>query len=149
MALSASDPASRATFLDSVAVIYYLNGDMRADVLEPVLSRAEAGDEVVYVSAVTVTEVLSQPLRDNDRTAEAAARLFLSMCDVVPFDSMVGERAAVLRARYGLRTPDALIIASTLSVEAARVVGNDDRWKRVAEIDYVHLDDRPSDLRGP
>ncbi len=56
-------------------------------------------------------------------------------------DVQLAEHAARLRARYGLRTSDAIICATGIVVHADAVVGNDERWKQVVEIRYEHLDD--------
>ncbi len=130
---------------DTTACIYYLERpatDPRCAVLLPVVRAAEAGTIDLAVSTVTVTELLTGPLRAGDREAEAAVRLFVGLlCTVVPVDLAVAERAATIRAEYGLRTPDALICATAMLV-AAVVVGNDEQWKRVGSLaSYVHIDD--------
>jgi predicted nucleic acid-binding protein len=103
--------------------------DPRCAVLLPVVAAAQAGTGDLMISTVTVTELLTAPLRDGNREAEAAARLFMGLlCTVVPVDLAVAERAAALRTEHGLRTPDALICATALG-SAAVVVGNDLRWK--------------------
>ncbi len=136
--------AGRVVF-DTTACIYYVERpavDPRCAVLLPVVRAAEAGTVDLVVSTVTVTELLTGPLRAGDREGEAAVRLFVSLlCTVVPVDLAVAERAAALRAEHGLRTPDALICATAL-LAAARVVGNDERWKRLGGVTpYVHIDD--------
>jgi predicted nucleic acid-binding protein len=133
---------SRVVF-DTTACIYYLErpaADPRCAVLLPVVAAAQSGTLDLMISTVTVVELLTAPLRDSNREAEAAARLFVGvLCTVVPVDRAVAERAAALRADYGLRTPDALICATALG-SAAVVVGNDLRWKH-AGLPYVHIDD--------
>lgn len=133
----------RRVVFDTTACIYYLErpaSDPRCAVLLPVVAAAQAGTVDLMISTVTVTELLTAPLRDGNREAEAAARLFMGLlCTVVPVDLAVAERAAELRAEHGLRTPDALICATALG-SAAAVVGNDLRWKH-AGLPYVHIDD--------
>lgn len=135
----------RNALLDTTACIYFLeasSSDRRRVMLEPLMRAAESGENEVSVSALTVTELLTGPLRAGDRIAEARARLFLyEICSVVPVASDVAEAAARMRARYRLRTPDALVCATGLVMDADAVLGNDARWKRVIEVNYVHLDD--------
>lgn len=131
---------------DTTACIYYLARpavDPRCAVLLPVVAAAQSGTIDLMISTVTVTELLTGPLRDGNREAEAAVRLFLGLlCRVVPVDLVVAERAAAIRAEHGLRTPDALICATALC-SAAVVVGNDLRWKKHpgSGMSYVHIDD--------
>lgn len=136
--------AGRVVF-DTAACIYYLERpvtDPRCAVLLPVVRAAQAGAVDLVVSTVTVTELLTGPLRAGDREAEAAVRLFVSLlCTVTPVDLAVAERAAAIRAEHGLRTPDALICATAV-LAAAVVVGNDEQWKRMGSLTpYVHIDD--------
>ncbi|MDQ3963900.1 MAG: PIN domain-containing protein [Actinomycetota bacterium] len=137
--------AYRNVVLDTSACIYFLEGpasDPRHMLTKPIIRAAEEGEVDVSVSVVSVTELLTGPLRAHDRLAEAHARLLLyEICRVVPMDVQVAEYAARLRVRYGLRTPDAIVCATGVVVHADAVVGNDERWKQVAEIPYRHLDD--------
>lgn len=136
--------AGRVVF-DTTACIYYLEhpaADPRCAVLLPVVRAAQAGTVDLVVSTVTVTELLTGPLRAGDREAEAAVRLFVGLlCTVAPVDLAVAERAADIRAEHGLRTPDALICATAM-LPAAVIVGNDKKWMRIGGlIRYVHIDD--------
>ena len=135
----------RNVVLDTAPCIYFLEGsvsDRRRAVMDPLIESAESGETQVSVSTLSVTELLTGPLRKKDRMAEARTRLFLSeLCNLVPADFEVADAAARLRARHRLRTPDALVCATGLVIGADAIVGNDARWKRVADLPYVHLDD--------
>jgi predicted nucleic acid-binding protein len=57
-------------------------------------------------------------------------------------DATVCEKAADIRAKYTwLRTPDALQIASAILHNADVIITNDDKWKRVTELQIVVLQD--------
>lgn len=53
----------------------------------------------------------------------------------------VAEQAALLRAKYNLRTPDAVQLATAVEVRADYFFTNDDRLKLVREITVVTLSD--------
>jgi predicted nucleic acid-binding protein len=142
--------AGRVAF-DTTACIYYLEcatTDPRCAVLLPVVRAAEARTIDLVVSTVTVTELLTGPLRAGNQKAEAAVRLFVGLlCTVVPVDLAVAERAAAIRADHGFRTPDALICATAV-LTAAVIVGNDPKWKRMGSlVTYVHIDDLVASCR--
>ncbi|WP_404987325.1 type II toxin-antitoxin system VapC family toxin [Candidatus Hadarchaeum sp.] len=59
-------------------------------------------------------------------------------------DAAIAERAADLRARYGLRTPDALQVATALHAGATAFLTNDARLKAVRELEVVLLDELSS-----
>jgi predicted nucleic acid-binding protein len=48
-------------------------------------------------------------------------------------------RAAEIRARYGLRTPDAIMIATAIESGATLAVTNDDAWRKVEELEVLVL----------
>ena len=56
-----------------------------------------------------------------------------------PIDTLVAERAAELRARYQLKTPDALQIAVSLENDATLLITNDGHIKKVEDIEVVVL----------
>ena len=134
-----------AAVLDTTSCIYFLEGapsDRRRSLVQPLVKAAESGDTELLVSALTVTELLTGPIRAGDRVAEARTRLLLyEICRAVPVDVATAEAAARIRAHHGLRTPDAIVCATGLTTGADVVIGNEARWKRVVEVDYVHLDD--------
>jgi predicted nucleic acid-binding protein len=53
----------------------------------------------------------------------------------VPVTLEVARHAARLRAAYGLRTPDAIHLATAVAAEAAEFVTTDRRLARVKEIE--------------
>jgi predicted nucleic acid-binding protein len=53
----------------------------------------------------------------------------------------IAERATDLRARYNLRTPDALHVATALISSCDAILTNDNGMKRVREIRVLVLDD--------
>lgn len=135
----------RKVVVDTAPCIYFLEGDpgdRRRALMEPLVRAGESGRTRLLVSTLTASELLTGPLRSGDRPGEAKVKVFVQgLCRAVPVDIEIAEVAARLRARHGLRTPDAIICATGLVEEADVVVGNDSLWKRVDEIRYVHLDD--------
>jgi predicted nucleic acid-binding protein len=53
----------------------------------------------------------------------------------------VARRAVVLRAKYGIRVPDALQIAASLEAEDTAFVTNDQRLVKVEELHVLQFDD--------
>lgn len=131
--------------LDTSACIYFLDGaqhSVRQRIVAAVLQRVEAGNAVVLISPITVAELLVKPMRDGAVEAEAMVRLFVSrLCRVVPMTEKTAALAADFRSRYGLRLPDACIVAAAVEHHVDAVIGNDAQWKRISEIVYQHLDD--------
>jgi predicted nucleic acid-binding protein len=62
----------------------------------------------------------------------------------VAVDDTIARIAAELRARYGIRTADAVQLSAALSARATAFITNDARLRRVAELDVVILADYAS-----
>jgi predicted nucleic acid-binding protein len=135
----------RSVLLDTSACIYFLDGsrqDRRHREMAALVERAEDGALTIVLSPISVAELLVLPIREGDVEAEAMVRLFVSkLCEVVPATDATASSAALFRSKYGLRLPDAFVLASALERSVEGVVGNDRAWKRVEEIRYLHIDD--------
>jgi predicted nucleic acid-binding protein len=101
-----------AVVLDSAAVIAFLD---RRDALHDVAD--EAIRELIakhrfYISAATLTEVLTGAYLEHHD--EAVVRGFLAdlVSGILPVEEEGAERAARIRADHRLPTPDALILAT-------------------------------------
>lgn len=135
----------RRVLLDTSAVIYFLNRTPGYEaLLKPLFSRVEEGAVEAIFSMITEVELLVGPMRSNDDESVGLIRLFLDQfpnVEVAPITREVGYRGAQLRARHGLKLPDALIIATGLTSGCRAVIGNDHSWARVKELPFICLDD--------
>lgn len=136
--LEAAIPASATIVLDSSAVLAYLDGGEAVSPLTTVLidEFVAGGRNDAVVSTVTVTEALVRPIRAASAPAvelvEAFIRHFANLrVEPVSFD--VAREAARIRAATAIRTPDALILATAVVVDASTVVSNDGRWAAAIE----------------
>ncbi len=58
---------------------------------------------------------------------------------MVNIDPGIAERGAELRAKYGIRTPDALQVASAIENQATIFISNDNKLKKIKEIEIAAL----------
>ena len=131
--LLAALTASAPLVVDTSVVLSYLNGDdvfsgAAAIVFDDLVA---AGTHPATLSAVTVTECLVRPFRTGP-AAVATAQTFLNhfaSLHVRAIDAELGAEAARVRALTGLRTPDALVVATALVEGIATVVSADGRWR--------------------
>lgn len=95
-------------------------------------------------SVLLIPEVLSKPLRDGDVKAVRKLSELLARLDLRPVDRATAERAAILRARYNLCTPDAVHLATAIGMGAHRFITNNKRDFNgsIREIDITY----PADL---
>ncbi len=91
-------------------------------------------------SMITLIEACVHPKRNGrDDLVQAYEKALLRSRQVqtMPVDEDVARRAVELRARYGMRVPDALQIAASLEAGATAFVTNDKRLARVQEIQVL------------
>jgi predicted nucleic acid-binding protein len=95
-------------------------------------------------SVITLTEVLNQPIKAGNHKLEQEYRDILvnsGSYQLVAINVQIAEAAAGFRARYGLRTPDALHVASAISTACDAFLTNDTGIKRVTELPILILDE--------
>ncbi|MEX2459683.1 MAG: PIN domain-containing protein [Paenibacillaceae bacterium] len=108
-----------------------------------VLEHIEEGLVTGVASSVSLTEILVKPIREGNLTLEKQYKLLFSHfpnLTILPVDNVVAERAAYLRGKYNIKTPDALILAAALVANADLFITNDQRLETVREIKCVTLD---------
>ena len=120
---------------DTSPFIYFVERHLTyVEVMREVIRRVDAGTMTGYSSVVTLTEVLTLPKRLGNTTVEQAYRDILLHSRhfvLMAIDAAIAERAAALRARYTLRTPDALQIATALQAGCQGFLTNDVALTRV------------------
>jgi len=131
--------------LDTAPFIYFLERNPAyVTVVREVVRRISTGVLSGHTSTITLTEVLVQPLRLGNAALAQRYRRFLSRSrnlSLEPISASVAERAADLRARYGLRTPDALQVAAALGAGCDAFLTNDGQLQRVTELRVLVLDE--------
>lgn len=131
--------------VETAPFIYYVERyPAYVDKMRVVFLALEAGQFEVVTSTVTLTEVLTKPLRAGDSVLVKMYREMLQTTRNVilePVSAVVAERAADLRARYNLKTPDALQVAVALQTGCDAFLSNDSGLKRVTDIRVLLLDE--------
>ena len=101
--------------LDTPPIIYFIEAHATYDALVTnIFQRIAAGSLQGLTSVITLTEVLVHPLRQANMVLQQAYRRILMRSPnfhTLPVNIVIAESAADLRARYNLRTPDAIQIA--------------------------------------
>jgi len=104
----------------------------------------ERGHNPAVTSTITLLDLLAQPYRDQKE--ELAQKIFAlassyPKVEWVSVTMNLADRAAELRARYRLSTPDAIQLATAIGHKATRFYGNDRSLRRVKEIECLIVDD--------
>lgn len=123
----------RKVGLDTSLLIYHLEDiEPYADLTEIIFASIAEGSLRAVLSTISVTELLVQPFakRQQDRiTTFEQFLLSLPNTDLIPPSYSVTKEAARLRAKYMIRTPDALLISTALGEKAEAFLTNDSRLR--------------------
>ncbi|MFH0850166.1 MAG: PIN domain-containing protein [Candidatus Bathyarchaeota archaeon] len=130
-------------YIDSMVFIYHFEGSPKYSPLtRRILHMVESGRIKGVTSTLTVMEILVKPLRVANTSA---ARDYVYLVTNFPgmvlraVDVEVAEKASELRAKYNIRAPDAIHVATSIVEEADSFITNDVRLQRIDEVKVLLL----------
>lgn len=131
--------------IDTTPLIYYVETNPTyIKKMDEIVDLIENHPIDAVTSVVALTEVLIHPMRQNNRVLETRYRQLLTQnkdFSLLPVTISIADMAADLRARYNLRTPDALHVATAIESKSDAFLTNDKGLKRVSEITILVLDE--------
>lgn len=131
--------------VETAPYIYYVeNHPAYADKMDAIFQIIEATQAEIITSVITLTETMMKPIQANDLPIIAAYRDLLTETDyvhLIALTSEFAEKAAHLRAKYNLRTPDALHVVTAIESGCDAFLTNDFGIKRVTELRVLVLDE--------
>lgn len=131
-------PEQPLLLLDTAPIIYCLEDHPAfGPRFQPVFEAHRSGELRLAVSTLTLAEVMTGPLQANDEALARRYRAVLESWHVVDLDSAVAESAARLRASLGLKLPDAVQVASALTINADALVTHDRDFSRVRSLRVI------------
>jgi predicted nucleic acid-binding protein len=110
----------------------------------PIFQIIDDGKMSAVTSVISLLEVLTQPLRLGNNDLCLQYHDLLSNAEhlrLTAIDSTIARKAALVRAKYSIRTPDALQIATAIETGCDAFLTNDAAFKRVKDITVLLLDD--------
>ena len=135
----------RLVALDTSVWIYHFEGSSAfGPAADGVLEAIALGRVAGVASELVLLELLVAPLKKGAQDVADEIELALihfPHLQLAPVTRTVLVRAAEFRARYALRTPDAIMLASAAESGATLVVTNDSAWQKVQEVDILLLRD--------
>ena len=134
----------RIVALDTAPIIYWIEEHPRyLHLVGAFFEAVEDAKFQVVTSYVTLLEVLVHPLRQNDHSLASEYREILLNSrglESMPVSVEVVEEAASLRARYNLRTPDAIQLSTGIQAGASFFLTNDLQIPNIPELQVLTLD---------
>lgn len=115
--------------LDTAPLIYYIEENPEyVSRVDPFFAAVGRGDIRLIASTLTLLEVLVHPLREGD---EALAHQYNDILvtspyiTTIPVTAVTSQVAAEIRATHGLKTPDAIHLATAINHGADALLTND------------------------
>jgi len=136
---------AQTLFVDTAPLIYFFERNKRYYKKMSRLFDAvyDTGSQIV-VSMITYMEISVLPAKQGNMKLVAKYREYFTNSENVtlyPVNLLVSEKAVFYRAKYNLRTPDALQLATAEVCGADYVISNDRQWRNVEELDVIVLAD--------
>ena len=135
----------RIVGFDTAPLIYYIEDvDPYADLLDPVFELLGGHRLNAITSTIALAEILTKPLADKNFGLVDEIKFTLksfSTLRMVAVDEKLAEAAALIRARHGVRLPDALQVAAAIYGEATLFITNDKRLSRIDALEILVLSD--------
>ncbi|MCY4075097.1 MAG: PIN domain-containing protein [Acidobacteria bacterium] len=139
-----ADLGPGAVAVDTVVLIHYIEEEPRfLALIDPLFREADEGVRLIVTSALSLLEVLVVPLRVGDRALAARYEALLTRSRGVRLVDVTRSQlraAADLRAKTGVKTPDALQLVAAVSAGCRTFLTNDRRVPPVPGLRIRQLD---------
>lgn len=125
-------------FIDTNLIIYFLelNEEFYPQV-NSIFKKAETGEIKLFTSSLSYLEVLVPVIKTNNIELRSKYNYLFKGFEglkVIDIDMEVAYIGAVIKAKYGIRTPDALQISCAIKAECDEFFTADARLKTIKEI---------------
>jgi predicted nucleic acid-binding protein len=135
--------AGQKIALDTNLFIYLVEKNQNYfSTVKSLFDKIQKGQLIGVTSALIYTEVLSNPLqKDNVAIIDKYNVLLATFPNLIikDVDKDIAIISAKLRAKYKIKTPDAVFIATGIAENADTFITNDDQLKKIKEIKITLL----------
>ena len=119
--------------VDTAPFIYVLESHPQfAKLFVGLFEAAARSDVEIALSTITLAEVLTGPFKAGQTALAKRYEKTLSLYRVIPVSASIATLAAQLRARYRLKLPDAMQLATALDIGATALVTHDRDFSQVS-----------------
>jgi predicted nucleic acid-binding protein len=120
--------SGKTAFLDTNLFIYLIEENPRyLGQVHKVLDHLDAQGYEVITSTLTLGEILTRPYMENRYDLVEEYERFFSRISLIELNSTIASLFAKYRAKYRVKTPDAVQLASAVYAGADWFVSNDEQ----------------------
>ena len=128
-------PEGALLLVDSAPLIYHLENNAQfAYRFAGLYLSAAAGRLRMALTTVTLAEVLSGPFKHGRDALAKQLEAALREHSIYPLSASIAVESARLRARYRLKLPDAIQLATALEINAYALVTHDRDFSNVEDV---------------
>ncbi len=136
-------PKGTTIAMDTPPLIYFFeNIHPYSKIVSSILEKADERKIRFICSAITILEIFVKPLRENQKGIQVKLEKGLiknRKISIVPVTTSIALEAASIRAKYNLRTPDSIQIA-TAKKYADYFITNDKKLEKYPHIEIKVLE---------
>ncbi len=138
-------PQGEPIAIDTMIFIYHFEAHPTySPITTRIFEQIETDRLRAVTSYITLLEILVKPFKENDRRAVSDYTDLLTTfpnLEFVPVGKGIAEMAASIRARYSVKTPDAIQIATAIVSGSSIYITNDETLKKVTDVEVMVLKD--------
>ena len=135
----------KRVYFDANIFIYLVEGSIEfAAKLQDIRQSIQNGECEIVTSELTLCEVLVVPFRNRDSTRAGQFRDLIEATgafEIVPTSRQTYIRASLYRAVHGLKTPDAIHVATAVEAGCGAFLTNDKALKAPQQIEMLKMRD--------
>lgn len=143
--MAMKDLIGKIVGLDTMLFIYHIEDNPKyAAITERLFDTIEHGSCKAVTSILTLIELLIKPKREGNLIAVGDYRdMILTFPNLMVMDVnlRVSDIASDMRAKYRIRVPDAIQIASAIVGGSQSFITNDEGLKKVKDVNIILLDE--------
>jgi len=122
-------------FLDTSPFIYFFERHSTFfPYMEQLFNQVHEQEAEIISSVVTFIEIATLPARLGNQALVEEYRAYFTSSNrvrLLPVVQAIAEQSITLRAKYQLKTPDAIQLGTAIAYQANYIVTNDRQWKQL------------------
>ena len=123
--------SGKKAFLDTNIFIYLIEENkLYLNQVDKLLIFLEQNRYEIITSTLTLGEILTKPYKDNRVDLVKIYQEFFEDIKLIELNAQIASLFAQIRANYGIKTPDAVQLASAIYSKSDLFVTNDDKLSK-------------------
>ncbi len=132
-------------FIDTAPLIYFFEkNEVYFEKINEVFNDLYEKNCQIVVSMITYIEISTLPVKLGNLKLAAKYREYFTNSNnltLYPVNLLISEKTISYRAKYNLKTPDAIQLATAEICGADYVLSNDKEWSKINEVNVILIDD--------